>query len=203
MHGCDLQRCFVSHGGLTPPALVAERTFAGEKTIFAMHERTFTRAAGVSPPWYRKTHLQRRVIFVEWLRLPLHNRLRLHGGLTPPALGPVTTTVGRKNDDFCDAETHMHKSGGRQPPVGMSNAIAIADAFVKRLALARRWSETTVATATRWISAFRVCIPNISHGGLTPPALGARCPVGEQMTIFVVHERTFTRAAGVSLPWVW
>jgi hypothetical protein len=27
------------------------RTFVGEKTIFAMHERTFTRAAGVSPPW--------------------------------------------------------------------------------------------------------------------------------------------------------
>jgi hypothetical protein len=51
MHGCDLQRCFVSHGGLTPPAPVAVRTFAGEKTIFAMHERTFTRAAGVSPPW--------------------------------------------------------------------------------------------------------------------------------------------------------
>jgi hypothetical protein len=23
----------------------------GEKTIFAMHERTFPRAAGVSPPW--------------------------------------------------------------------------------------------------------------------------------------------------------
>jgi hypothetical protein len=41
-----------NHGGLTPPALGAERTSAGEKTIFAMQERTFTRAAGVSPPWY-------------------------------------------------------------------------------------------------------------------------------------------------------
>jgi hypothetical protein len=49
----------------------------------------------------------------------------------------------------------MHKSGGRQPAVGVSNAIAIADGCVRRPALARRWSETTFATATRWISAFR------------------------------------------------
>jgi hypothetical protein len=42
------------HGGLTPPALVAVRTFVGEKTIFAMHKRTLTRAAGVSPPWCGK-----------------------------------------------------------------------------------------------------------------------------------------------------
>jgi hypothetical protein len=48
----------------------------------------------------------------------------------------------------------MHKSGGREPAVGVSNAIAIADGCVRRPALARRWSETTVATATRWISAF-------------------------------------------------
>jgi hypothetical protein len=32
------------HGGLTPPALVAVRTFVGEKTIFAMHKRTLTSA---------------------------------------------------------------------------------------------------------------------------------------------------------------
>jgi hypothetical protein len=50
--GCrGRSRAICNHGGLTPPALVAVRTFAGEKTIFAMHERTFTRAAGVSPPW--------------------------------------------------------------------------------------------------------------------------------------------------------
>jgi hypothetical protein len=96
----------------------------------------------------------------------------------------------------------MHKSGGRQPAVGVSNAIAIAGAFVQRQALARCWSETTVAMATHWISAFRVRIPRTSHGWLTPPALGERCPVGEEMGIFAVHERTFTRAAGVSPPWV-
>jgi hypothetical protein len=123
-------------GGLRPPRSCCRANVCRRKTIFAMHERTFTRAAGVSPPWY------------------------------------------------------------------VSNAITIADAFVQRPALARRWSETRVATATRWISAFRDRIPSTSHGGLTPPALGSRCTVGEQMAIFAMHERTFTRAAGVSPPWV-
>ena len=103
-------------GADAPRSYVAVRTFAGEKTIFSMHERTFTRAAGVSPPWYRKTHLQRRVIFAEWLRLPLHNRLPHHGGLTPPALAAKRTFAGEKND-FCGAGTHIHKSGERQPTV--------------------------------------------------------------------------------------
>jgi hypothetical protein len=84
----------------------------------------------------------------------------------------------------------------------MSNAIAIVDGFVQRPALARRWSGTTVATATRWISAFRVRIPRTSHGGLTPPLLfRLRRPSGEIMTIFAMQKRTFTRAAGVSPPW--
>jgi hypothetical protein len=40
-----------------------------------------------------------------------------HGGLTPPALCiAMRTSAGIKND-FCDAQTHMHKSGGRQPAV--------------------------------------------------------------------------------------
>jgi hypothetical protein len=107
-----------SHGGLTPPALVAERTFVGEKTIFAMQERRFTRAAGVSPPWYRKTHLQRRVIFVEWLRLPLHNRLPHHGGLTPPALVAERTFAGEKRFLRCrNARSQERRGSARRGTV--------------------------------------------------------------------------------------
>jgi hypothetical protein len=41
------------HGGLTPPrSCVGVRTSASEKTIFAMCELPFVRAAGVSPPWF-------------------------------------------------------------------------------------------------------------------------------------------------------
>jgi hypothetical protein len=125
---------------------------------------------------------------------------RATGGLRPPLL-LQSERLPAKND-FCDAETHVHESGGRQPavvrdgprlqrtpsdvwrrttaepraagvspPWYVSSAIAIADAFVQRHASAARWSETTVATATRRISTFRVRIPRTSHGGLTPPAL--------------------------------
>ncbi len=48
-------RC-VSDDGLprgadAPRSCVGVRTSAGEKTMFAMHERTLPGAAGVSPPW--------------------------------------------------------------------------------------------------------------------------------------------------------
>ena len=46
-----------------------------------------TRAAGVSPPWCRKPHLQRRPTFPNPARSPRHSRLSYHGWLTPAAPG--------------------------------------------------------------------------------------------------------------------
>jgi hypothetical protein len=43
----------------------------------------------------------------------------------------MRTSFGEKND-FCDAQTHVHESGERQPAVGVSNAVAIANAFVQQ-----------------------------------------------------------------------
>jgi hypothetical protein len=54
---CVFQRWIRSFttGGLRPPLLsLVQRASAGRKTIFAVHKRTFTRAAGVSPPWQAK-----------------------------------------------------------------------------------------------------------------------------------------------------
>jgi hypothetical protein len=180
-----------SHGGLTPPALVAERTFAGEKNDFcgagthihksggASARRGFGNAVAIADGSVRRPALARRwseTAFATATRWVSTERICIprtsHGGLTPPALVAERTFAGEEND-FCGAGTHIHKSGGREPAVGMSNAIAIADAFVQRQASARRWSETAFATATRWVSTFRVRIPRTSHGGLTPPALGA------------------------------
>jgi hypothetical protein len=197
---------YIPRGAYTPRSC-CRASVCRRKTIFAVHERTFTRAAGVSPPCVLGKRTCRNA--------SAKSRETAGGVLANAGAGPVANprgayaprsyvavrTLPAKND-FCDARTHIHKSGGRQPAVGVSNAIAIADAFVQRPASAHCWSETTVATATRWISAFRVRIPSTSHGGLTPPALGSRCPVGEQMGIFAMNERTFTRAAGVSPPWV-
>jgi hypothetical protein len=52
---------YFSHGGLRPPLLaLVQRPSTGRTTIFAMHERTFTRAASVSPPWFGETNAARR-----------------------------------------------------------------------------------------------------------------------------------------------
>jgi hypothetical protein len=165
----------IPRGAYAPRSYFAVRTFAGEKTIFAMHERTFTRAAGVSPPWYgepnavaQKSRTVQRPrdagtraagVSPPWVsgkrtcrnasaKSPgtaggvLTNAggvaVANHGGLTPPrSWWRCERFIGEKND-FCDARTHIHKSGGRQPAVGVSNAIAVADAFVQRPASARR-----------------------------------------------------------------
>jgi hypothetical protein len=189
--------------------------------------------------------------------------LLCHGGLTPPAPGAVTTAVCRNNDDFCDAQTHIRKSGGRQPAVGVSNAVAIASALVQCHArqpavackphLQRQCGEfgrfeyacgrystgglrppllvaCTDAVADGRFSPRRAIV---SHGGLTPPAPGRTCrrrcrwailadesdslptgglrppllallqrPSAGITTIFAMHKRISTRAAGVSPPWV-
>jgi hypothetical protein len=168
-------------GGLRPPLLFRLRRPSGEiMTIFAMQKRTCTRAAGVNPPWVLGKRTCKSASAKS--RVTAGGVLTNAGGFAVAnprgAYAPrswCSANVCQRKNDFRDARTHIHKSGGRQPAVGMSNAIAVADAFVQRPASARRWSETTVATATRWISAFRVRIPRTSHGGLTPPALVSGC----------------------------
>jgi hypothetical protein len=87
----------------------------------------------------------------------LQARLSNHGGLTPPALG-CTAYVCREQNDFCDARTHIHKSGGRQPAVGVGKRTS-QDASAKRTA-----GGVLVQTPAQAVANPR---------GLTPPALGA------------------------------
>jgi hypothetical protein len=187
---CRCKRVSGTTAGLRQPLLVARTQVVAEKRLrFTTpgQAAATTAAAGA----FRRRYA---IAICNGVLFPT-------GGLRPPRSCCRANVCQRKND-FCDARTHMHKSGGRQPAVGMSNAVAIADAFVQRPASARCWSETTVATATRWISAFRVRIPSTSHGGLTPPLLRCSANVCRRKTIFAMHERTFTRAATVSPPWV-
>jgi hypothetical protein len=92
-----------------------------------------------------------------------------------------------KNNDIRGAQTHVRKSGGRQPAVGVSNAVAIANAFVQR-----RARQPAVGRQMRigrherysWADPDRrrcVCVDGRCncvyrrHGGLTPPALVLEC----------------------------
>jgi hypothetical protein len=89
-----------------------------------MYKRTCTRAAGVSPPWHGNAIAAVFVHRPPTGRLcatiaiqPLRSRFQNHGGLTPAALVSGCERLPAKND-FCDAQAHVHKSGGRQPAVG-------------------------------------------------------------------------------------
>jgi hypothetical protein len=82
-----------------------------------------TRAAGVSPPWVlgkrtcRNTSAKSRGDCRRCTHERRWSRSREPtGGLRPPLLCPAVNVCRRKND-FCDAGTHMHKSGGREPAV--------------------------------------------------------------------------------------
>ena len=81
---------FRTTAGLRQPLLVARRVFRAECDICDAQTHVHRRAAGVSPPWYRKPHLQRRPTFPNPARSPRHDRIPSHGWLTPAALGCAT-----------------------------------------------------------------------------------------------------------------
>jgi hypothetical protein len=120
----------------------ARRSLAGKITPFAMHERSFTRAAGVSPPWFDtgRTCRTKRIMFAEH-RLPHQDgrpsarrgtgiapatlsvscrtrMLTCHVGLTSPhSWWFCGADICRRNCDLCDIQTLVYNSGDRQPAV--------------------------------------------------------------------------------------
>jgi hypothetical protein len=76
------------------------------KATFTMHKRRCTGAAGVSPPWVSNPGAITKVY---------------HGGLTPTAPGRHDVCSASKSDIY-DAQTNVHRSGGRQPAVGRIRA---------------------------------------------------------------------------------
>jgi hypothetical protein len=115
------------------------------KTTFAMHKRTFTRAAGVSPPWQAKRdgavslpeteaveHGEREPAVA--FRTASASAVRrtsafgsrvlsaLHGGLTPPARGCMRDT----SRAICvsDSQRRMCPTAGLRQPLQVGNASA-------------------------------------------------------------------------------
>jgi hypothetical protein len=104
---------FAQHGGLTPPALggPAKRTFVGETTTCAMHERSFPKSGGRQPAVGTKR-------ICNGASFSRSEYVRAARGLTPPALGG---SAGRTFADETAAcamhERSFPKSGGCQPAV--------------------------------------------------------------------------------------
>jgi hypothetical protein len=128
-----------------------------------------TRAADVSPPWCGKSPRRR------WFRLfdrltPEHvGKPHCHDGSFPTAGSGQPLLVhgaGRlKNNDIRGTQTHVHKSGGRQPAVGRQMRIGRHERY--------SWADprrcACVCVDARCNCAYR------RHGGLTPPALVLQC----------------------------
>jgi hypothetical protein len=182
-----------STGGLRPPLLLLIlRASAGRMTIFAMNKRTFTRAAGVSPPWFgRHVYADTRAIARKtadsmWADHRCHRVQRYHGGLTPPLLVgnasarrimriPAASSTGTSLRPGTRPATHAYcicgfdtftTAGTRHPPL-----VASADA----VANVRFWPTKKM----------------LFHGGLTPPAPGC--------TTFVRCEKRHSRCTNARL----
>jgi hypothetical protein len=77
------------HGGAYAPRSWLHDVCSLQKATFALHKRTFPRAAGVSPPWVSESHLQVQCDKVP--RLDLACGVHATGGLRSPLMmhGPV------------------------------------------------------------------------------------------------------------------
>jgi hypothetical protein len=112
-------------GGLRPPLLFRLRRPSGEiMTIFAMQKRTCTRAAGVNPPWVLGKRTCKSASAKS--RVTAGGVLTNAGGFAVAnprgAYAPrswCSANVCQRKNDFRDARTQVHKSGGRQPAVGL------------------------------------------------------------------------------------
>jgi hypothetical protein len=172
-------------GGLRPPLLVAPAAAVADGRFSPMRMIPVARNTGASPG--------SEAGFVRFspIRAILFPR-----GAYAPARGDVTTTVCRRNGDFCDAQTHIHKSGGRQPAVGVSNAVAIANAFAQRHApqpaggckprLQRQCGE---------FGRFEYACGRYSTGGLRPPLLVAPADAVAEVRFSLTRAILFPRGA--------
>jgi hypothetical protein len=185
-----------------------------KKTIFAVRKRRFTRAVGVSPPWFgRYVYADTRAIARKtagslWADHRCHRVQRYHGGLTPPLL-VGNASAGRMMRIPAASSTGTSLRPGTRPA---HMRIPAADSMRSpQLAHAiRSWLRVRTLLQMCDSGRRKRCF---STGGLHPPLLVAQCRfAGEngsrgaqrtslRKTTFAVHNRTSTRAAGVSPPW--
>jgi hypothetical protein len=102
-----------------------------------------------------------------------------------------SANVCRGKNDLCDARTHIRKSGGRQPAVGMSNAVATVS--VHRPPTGRLCATIAVLPLQTRFS---------NHGWITPAAPGCVCERGCRCAIPTCNGERFPRLAYVRRSWL-
>jgi hypothetical protein len=152
-----LQARYTNHGWLTPAAPDARRRCT-EKATFAVQNRMFPRAAGVSPPCFAIRTLCRENQRITSRRCDPQNRSGEH----QPAVLWKSRLPGRFGTQSRDT-SRATKSGGRQPAVDVVTASATA--FVHGRPAGRRCAAIVVLPLQARYT---------NHGWLTPAAPDAR-----------------------------
>jgi hypothetical protein len=107
-------------GGLRPPLFCCHAKVRRRKTDFCDVQTHAHKSGGRQPA----------VVFVNCVcncnetnfRVSRSHRIHPTGGLRPP-LFCCRANVRRRKTDFCDVQTHVHKSGGREPAVVFVNCV--------------------------------------------------------------------------------
>jgi hypothetical protein len=131
------------------PAVGVIIVLAGE-TISSSAGTDINKSGGRQPAVGCKPHLQQQCD--EFPRFEFACGGYSTGGLRPPLLVLLQRPFAGKNGDFCGAQTHIPRSGARQPAVGVSIVLATGNDFVisgyghqqERRASARRGLLTPV-----------------------------------------------------------
>jgi hypothetical protein len=182
------------HGWLTPAAPGARRRCTEENDIRSAqshvpksggHQPAVDVVTASATAFVHGRPARRRCAAI--VVLPLQARYTNHGWLTPAA--PDARPRCTEKNDIRGAQSHVPKSGGRQPAVDVVTASATA--FVHGRPAGRRCAAIVVLPLQARYT---------NHGWLTPAAPDARRRCTEKAT-FAVHNRMFPRAAGVSPPW--
>jgi hypothetical protein len=147
------------------PAVVPE-TASATATDFS-EPSTFAPARSVTVPrlaYASRSWLPARMLLLMCVSYP-QVRYPHHGWLTPAAPG-CKRRVFRAECDICDAQTHTHKSGGRQPAVVPETASATATDFSEpsTFAPARSVTVPRLAYASRsWLRARMLLLMCVSY----------------------------------------
>jgi hypothetical protein len=103
--------------GLRPPLLCCRANVRRQKAIFAMHIRTFTRAAGVSPPWIFKPRCK-----CHTLDFRVANSVSPRGAYAPRSCIAVRMSVDKKAIFAMHIRTFTRAAGVSPPWVLRSRA---------------------------------------------------------------------------------
>jgi hypothetical protein len=145
-------------GGLRPPLLLqCERLSAKKRFLRSTNARSQERRASARRGAGNASAMGN--VFQRGFRR--RRTLAPHGRLTPTA--PDARCPFAVKSRITVRSRTRTKSGGRQPAVGASNAVAIADAFVQKPASTRRGCGNAVATVFAYRRpAGRLCATNAS-----------------------------------------